>query len=146
MKKIFTTLLLGGLVSSAYQSQADFTEEAAARRYFQNVRAISPKQTPPLTVANTTGIRLFWPSTRGKGISYYMFDTEHLFEIDLALSEVRKVVLPARRKNRGIYLKDVASVQFVPDGLLYFALSGGHSWPILDGRSTCISVNKCIYS
>ena len=116
------------LMTTQLPACAEFVEEAAARRFFAEVPAAAPRESPPLALASTVGARLFGPSTQGDRISYYLFDAEHLFEVDLETDEVRSFPQPVRRKSRVLYQSGVASAQFGPDGRLYYCLAGGPSW------------------
>ncbi|MDP7250641.1 MAG: hypothetical protein QGF00_13635 [Planctomycetota bacterium] len=121
-------LICFGLIGHGTFICAEYIDEEAARQYFEGVPKVSATETPPLAVASTVGAGLFGPSTVGERIGYYLFDSQHLIEIDLDTEEVRKVPLPVKRKSRSIYEQGVASAQVGPDGQIYFALRGGPAW------------------
>jgi len=103
-------------------------DDEAAYRFFADVPKAEVKQTEPLAVANTGWRRLFGPATRGKGDSYYIFDTQNLTEIDLTTGKVHTFRMPHQRESRQIYEQGTCFARLAPDRRIYFCLHGAPAW------------------
>lgn len=123
---VFAALLMSLFAASSHAGSAE--DDGAAYRFFAGVPKVEAKETEPLAVANTGWSRLFGPATRGKGDSYYIFDTDNLTEIDLTTGKVRTFRMPHQRTSREIYEQGTCFAELAPDGQIYFCLHGAPAW------------------